>query len=179
LSATLACSCARNETADVPVLKENIHGFFLGEARKNVLKRARDAAVITRAPAPAAGYRGELVNFSRALGESEGVDHVRCAFLDGRLAEIVVYYSDTTLRKLDELKVQLETRYQTRAVAEDPRFEMAQKTYRFAGPGMSITIRRFTKHDGTDLYVQYLHDELHKKLVEKNRATAPRKAVSE
>jgi len=167
----LAGSCARDNAANGLVLKGNIHGFFLGEARNDVLKRARGVAVITRAPAPVAGYRGELVNFSRALDENDGVDHVRCAFLDGRLAEIIVYFSDTSISKLETLKVQLETRYQTHAVAEDSKVEMAQKTYRLNGPGMSITLRRFTKADGTDLYVQYLHDELHKKLVERNRTT--------
>jgi hypothetical protein len=33
---------------------------------------------------------------------------------------------------------------------------------------MSITLRRITKKDTTELYIQYLHDELHKRLIENN-----------
>jgi len=51
---------------------------------------------------------------------------------------------------------------------------MMQKTYRLNGPGMSITLRRITKKNETELYVQYLHDELHKKLIEMNKATEKR-----
>lgn len=83
--------------------------------------------------------------------------------------EVVVYFRDTGRINLEWLRTQLEGRYQTSAAAEDGKLEMAQKTYRLAGPGMSITIRRITKRDTTELYVQYLHDELHKRLIEKNR----------
>jgi len=94
---------------------------------------------------------------------------VRCAFFDDRLMEVIVYFRNTDLMNLDWLRMQIEGRYQTNAVAEDGKFEMAQKTYRLVGPGMSITIRRITKKDTTELYIQYLHDELHKRLIEKNR----------
>jgi len=46
---------------------------------------------------------------------------------------------------------------------------MAQKTYRLAAPRMSITLRRITKKEVTELYIQYLHDELHRRLVERKQ----------
>ena len=32
---------------------------------------------------------------------------------------------------------------------------------------MSVTLRRITKHDCTELYVQYIHNELHGRLIQK------------
>jgi hypothetical protein len=169
LSLHLAGSCARNKSSDGPALKENIYGFFLGQAKEVVFDRAAGISTITKAPDPPLGYRGELWNFSRPLETSDEVGRVRCAFLDDRLMEVVVYFRDTSRDNLDALKVQLEGRFRAHAVAEDGKLEMAQKTYRLTGPGMSITLRRITKRDETELYVQYLHDELHTKLIEMNK----------
>jgi hypothetical protein len=174
LSLPLACSCSKKAKDDSLVLREDIYGFFLGQSRDAVFKRARSIARITKAPEPPLGYRGDLYDFSGPIDPHPEVQRVRCAFLEGRLMEVVVYFRDTGLMNLDWLRMQLEGRYQTSAAAENGKLEMAQKTYRLAGPGMSITIRRITKRDTTELYVQYLHDELHKRLVEKNR-TADRK----
>ncbi len=169
LSLLLACSCSKKLNSDSLVLREDIYGFFLGQSMDAVFERAEHIARVTKAPEPPLGYRGDLYDFSAPLEPHREVQRVRCAFFDGRLMEVVVYFRNTGLMNLDWLRSQLEGRYQTSAAAEDGKLEMAQKTYRLAGPGMSITIRRITKKDTTELYVQYLHDELHKRLVEKNR----------
>jgi len=171
LSPLLAGSCAEKKGLDKLALKENIYGFFLGQAKEVVFDRAAGISTITKAPDPPLGYRGELWNFSRPLEASDEVSRVRCAFLDDRLLEVIVYFRDTSRENLDALKVKLEGRYEGHAIAEDGKREMAQKTYRLNGPGMSITLRRITKKDETELYIQYLHDELHKKLIEINKAT--------
>jgi hypothetical protein len=169
LSLSLACSCSKKSKDDGLVLREDIYGFFLGQTKDVVFKRAENIAKITKAPEPPLGYRGDLYDFSAPLEANPAVQRVRCAFFDDRLMEVIVYFRDTGLQNLDWLRMQIEGRYQTTAVAEDGKLEMAQKTYRLAGPGMSITIRRITKRDTTELYVQYLHDELHERLIEKNR----------
>jgi hypothetical protein len=168
LSLPLACSCSKKPKNDGLVLREDIYGFFLGQSRDAVFKRAKNIARITKAPEPPLGYRGDLWNFSTPLDPHPEVQRVRCAFFNDRLMEVIVYFRDTGVTNLDWLRMQLEGRYQTNAVAEDGKYEMAQKTYRLAGPDMSITLRRITKKDTTELYIQYLHNELHKRLIEKN-----------
>ncbi len=170
LSLPLASSCSKKAKDDSLVLREDIYGFFLGQTRDAVFERAKHRAKITKAPEPPLGYRGDLYDFSAPIDPRPEVRRVRCAFFEDRLVEVVVYYRDTGLQNLNWLRMQLEGRYQTNAAAEDGKLEMAQKTYRLAGPGMSITLRRITKRDTTELYVQYLHDELHKRLVEKSEA---------
>jgi hypothetical protein len=169
LSLLLACSCSKKPKDDGLVLREDIYGFFLGQTKDAVFKQAKNIATITKTPEPPLGYRGDLWDFSAPLDPNPAVRRVRCAFFDDRLMEVIVYFRNTDLMNLDWLRMQIEGRYQTNAVAEDGKFEMAQKTYRLVGPGMSITIRRITKKDTTELYIQYLHDELHKRLIEKNR----------
>jgi len=167
--AIFAGSCGRAKKDDSLVLKEDIYGFFLGQTKDTVFERAKDIATITRAPEPPLGYRGELWNFSMPLEVHHEVDYVRCAFFKDRLVEIVVYFRDTSVINLNWLKEQLEGQFRAHAVAEDPDYEMAQKTYRLPGPGMSITLRRITKRERIELYIQYFHDRLHKELVEKNK----------
>ncbi len=170
LSLSFACSCSKRAKDDGLVLREDLYGFFLGQSKDAVFKRAEHIARITKAPDPPLGYRGDLYDFSAPLEANPAIRRVRCAFFEDRLVEVIVYFRDTGLQNLQWLRMQLEGRYQTTAVAEDGKLEMAQKTYRLAGPGMSITIRRITKRDTTELYIQYLHDELHKRLIEKNKA---------
>jgi hypothetical protein len=170
LSLSFACSCSQKRTDDALVLNEDIYGFFLGQSKEVVFERARNIARITRAPEPPLGYRGELYDFSTPLEPYPEVERVRCAFLDGRLMEVIVYFRDTGRLKLDWLRMQLEGRHDTVAVAEEGTREMAQKTYRLSAPGMSITLRRITKKETTELYIQYLHEELHRRLVEWNKA---------
>jgi hypothetical protein len=168
-SLLFAGSCGRTKGDDRLVLREDIYGFFLGQTRSSVFKRAKGIAEITKAPEPRLGYGGELWNFSAPLEPASEVDHVRCAFLRNRLMEIVVYYRDTGQRNLDLLKFRLEGQYQTRAVADDSKVEVARKTYRLTGPGMTIMLRRQSASGKTDLYIQYLHDELYKELIEKSK----------
>ncbi len=170
LSLSLACSCSKKGEDDALVLNEDIYGFFLGQSKDAVFERAKNIARITKAPDPPLGYRGELYDFSGPLEPYPDVRRVRCAFVDDRLMEVIVYFRDTGRLKLDWLKMQIEGRYGAIAVAEDGTREMAQKTYRLTAPGMSITLRRITKKEATELYIQYLHDELHKRLVERNKA---------
>jgi hypothetical protein len=168
-TAIFAGSCARTQKDDSLVLKEDIYGFFLGQTKDTVFERAKDIATITRAPEPPLGYRGELWNFSMPLEAHHEVDYVRCAFFKDRLVEVIVYFRDTSVMNLEWLKQRLEGQFRAHAVAEDPDYEMAQKTYRLPGPGMSITLRRITKKERIELYIQYLHDGLHKELIEKNK----------
>jgi hypothetical protein len=175
LSLPCASSCSKRPKDNALVLREDIHGFFLGQTKEAVFKRAKNIARITKAPEPPLGYRGDLWDFSAPLDPDLAVRRVRCAFFDDRLMEVIVYFRNTSLMNLEWLRMQLEGRYQTKAVAEDGKLEMAQKTYRLSGPGMSITIRRITKKDTTELYVQYLHTELHQRLIEKNRAVEGKK----
>lgn len=169
LSLSLACSCSKQAKNDDLVLREDIYGFFLGQSKDAVFKRAKNISRITKAPDPPLGYRGELWDFSAPLDPHPEVLKVRCSFYEDRLMEVIVYFRRTSVTDLNWLRMQLEGWYRTNAVAEDGRYEMAQKTYRLAGPGMSITLRRITKKDTTELYIQYLHSELHKRLIEKNR----------
>lgn len=170
LSLSFACSCSKKGADDNLVLNEDIYGFFLGQSKDVVFKRAKNISRITKAPEPPLGYRGELYDFSAPLEPHPEVQRVRCAFLDGRLMEVIVYFQDTGRLNLDWLRMQIEGRYGTTAIAEDGRYEMAQKTYRLSAPGMSITLRRITKKEATELYIQYLHEELHRRLVERNKA---------
>jgi hypothetical protein len=174
LSLPIACSCSKRGTNDTLMLNEDIYGFFLGQSKEDVFNRAKSIARITPAPEPPLGYRGELYDFSAPLEPYPDVQRVRCAFLDDRLMEVIVYFRDTGRLKLDWIKMQLEGRYDTIAVAEEGTREMAQKTYRLSAPGMSITLRRITKKEATELYIQYLHDELHRRLVERNKAAGTR-----
>ncbi len=169
LSLSFACSCSKKGAENALVLPEDIYGFYLGQTKEAVFKRAKNIATITRAPEPPLGYRGELYDFSAPLERYPEIQRVRCAFLDNRLMEVIVYFRDTSRPKLDWLKMQLEGRYNTEAIAEDGKYEMAQKTYRLAAPRMSITLRRITKKEVTELYIQYLHDELHRRLVERKQ----------
>ena len=170
-SLILGVSC-RSKKDDSLVLKDSVYGFFLGQTKGEVFKSANGIATITRAPESPYDYRGELWNFSAPIEPHADVERVRCAFFKNRLMEVIVYYRDTDLSNLEWLKLQIEGQYRAHGVAEDPEHEMAQKTYRFTGEdihGMSITLRRITKKDGIELYVQFLHDELTKELIEKNK----------
>lgn len=168
LALCLSASCARDDRGAGLKLDQSRYGFFPGETKNEVLERSRNVATVSKAPDPPLGYRGELWDFSRPLEPHPEVDHVRLAFFEERVVEIIVYFRDTSPRRLEMLRRRLEGELGTAAVAEDGEFEMAQKTYRLGGPGISVTLRRITKKESTELYVQYLHDELHRRLVERN-----------
>jgi len=166
LAAALGASCAHTGDGENLKLPENIYGLYLGETKADVFARARGVATVTTAPdvPPGSAGRGEMYILSAPLEPYQGIDHIRLSFLRNRLWEIVVYYRDVSPANLDYLKLKLEGLYGTRAAAPDGTIEQAYKTYRLAGPGMSITLRRITKRTTTELYVQYIHDELHRRL---------------
>jgi len=170
LSLMFVPSCARKGTDRDTKLTESTYGFYLGETKEELFKRAQGVITMTKAPDPPLGFRGELWNCSEALVFYPGVDHVRLAFFRDRLWEIIVYFRNTSAGNLELLRRDLEAKYQTRAIAPDGTREMAAKTYYLSGPGISITVRRITKKNSTELYVQYFHDELHKELIEKSKA---------
>jgi len=95
------------------------------------------------------------------------IERARLAFFEDRLMEVILYYRHTNVMKMMNLKEQLEERYGTEATSPDGTVEMAYKTYWIKGPGMTVTLRRITKKPAEELYVQYLHDELHERFKRK------------
>jgi hypothetical protein len=172
LIAYLLClpSCSRtDENGEQTKLDHAVFGFYPGETKRELFKRARGTATWEKLPGSKRDYRGELWKFSGPLDGSAGIDHVRLAFLDGRLLEIIVYFTETSASKLEVLKGDLESQYQTQAATPDGTKETTYKTYRLPGPGISITLRRITKLTETELYIQYLHDELHRRLIARKK----------
>jgi hypothetical protein len=170
VSLMTSASCSRKSGEPAAKLTENLYGLYLGETKGELQKAARGVADMKPAPEVPLGYRGELYNLSAPLEPYQGIDHVRVAFFNDRLWEIVVYFRDTSADHLNYLKAQLEGTYGVQAKAPDGTVEMAFKTYRLEGPGMSVTLRRITKKDTTELYVQYIHKELQRELIEKGAA---------
>ncbi len=166
-----AASCSKKDEGADLRLPEAVYGFYLGETKEEVFERAGTSIRVTRAPDPPLGYRGELYDLSSTIEPRREVERVRCAFLDGRLMEVIVYFRDTSLTNLDWLKMWLEGTYNQTFSVEDPSREMAQKTLRFSVPGMSVTLRRITKRHLTELYAQFLHEELHGRLKERAAKT--------
>lgn len=167
----LIVSCAGDKSGDDNNLKleEAVYGFHLGEMKEELFERAHYLAAWERIETPKRHYRGELYNFSKTLDRTRGVDHVRLAFLDDRLMEVIVYFNDTTIQHLGRLKREYEERYKNRARAPDGTVETVYKTYRISAPGMQVTIRRITKRPSTELYVQLLHSGLHRRLRERRK----------
>jgi hypothetical protein len=162
-------SCGRRGDGRYTKLNDDIYGLYLGETKADVFGRARGVAEITAAPEPPRGTirRGELYILSGPLEPYMGIDHIRLSFFENRLWEIVVYFKDTSADELLWLKTKLEGQYDTQAVSPDGTTETAFKTYRLSAPGMSITLRRIVKREGFEVYVQYIHSELHKAFLEK------------
>jgi hypothetical protein len=165
--ALLTLSCAKKERGPDLHLDREIHGFLLGERKEVLFERAKSELSWRRMEGNAWDYRGELYYLQKGLDGSREIDHIRLSFLDGRLFEIIAYYRDTSSWKLEELKKELEERFGGTMKAPDGTVETADKTYRLPGSGMSVTLRRITKQTGTELYVQYLHNELHGRLIER------------
>ena len=170
--AALALSCSEKESQEEAAggtvkQSESLYGFYLGEPQEELFDRARGNISISRLPGNKWDYRGDLFRFSVPLDGTEGVGPLRLAFLDGRLFEIIAYYQDTSRTMLNRLKREIEERYGGVMVAPDGTEEMAYKTYRLSTPEKSITLRRITKHTGIELYVQYMHNGLHSRLVQR------------
>jgi hypothetical protein len=168
----LSVSCAEKEPqGEGEALGNAVYGFYLGETKQDLFGRAIGKVSWRELEGNRWDYRGELYRFDAPLDGTEGIYYLRLGFLDNRLMEVIAYYSDTSRWKLSKLKKELEERYGGTMVAPDGTVEMAYKTYRLSGPGRSITLRRITKHTGIELYVQYLHDELHARLVQRKLET--------
>lgn len=164
----LSISCSKEGPArDTGKLAEPLFGFYLGESRDDLFDRAKGTASWSRLPGNKWDYRGDIYKFSGALDGTDGIAFLRLAFFEDRLFEIIVYYSDTSRRMLDNLKRDLEERYGGTMTAPDGTVEMAYKTYRLSTPEKTITLRRITKHTGIELYVQYMHSELHGRLIQR------------
>lgn len=168
-----AASCSENgvNVEEDLTLDEEIYGFYLGEKMDTLFARSKNRLAWEKLPDPRTSYRGEMYRLSGALDGSREISHVRLAFLDGYLMEIIVYFKDTSVPRLRSLKKRLEKQYNARGVAPDGSKETVYKTYRLPGPGMSITLRRITKKYETELYIQYFHKELQRRLIERNKGS--------
>lgn len=153
--------------SDVPVLKEDIHGFRLGETFDQFKERVGTRVAWTQIPSGPAEPRDHMLMVTGTPDRTREIERARLTFFEGRLMEIILYYRQTNVTKLYALRSELEERYGNTATSPDGTIEMAYKTYWIKGPGMTITIRRFTKKPKDELYVQYLHDELHERFKEK------------
>jgi hypothetical protein len=157
------------EDSKVVKLEDAVYGFFLGESKDELFKRTRNLVTWEPVETEDRHYRGELYNISRTLNRTRGVDHVRVTLFDDHLMEVIVYFSDTKIQHLNKLREEFEQRYDARAKAPSGTVETVYKTYRIPAPGMSVTIRRITKQAGTELYVQFIHHQLHRRLVERKK----------
>ena len=164
----LAVSCSKKEPApNTGKQAESLFGFYLGESREELFDRAKGTVSWSRLPGNKWDYRGDIYKFSGPLDGTEGIAFLRLAFFEDRLFELIVYYADTSRRMLDNLKSEIEERYGGTMTAPDGTEEMAYKTYRLSTPEKTITLRRITKHTGIELYVQYMHGELHGRLIQR------------
>ncbi len=172
--AALTLSCSKKEpVGEGEKQKESLYGFYLGEPKEELFDRAKGIVSWNRMPGNKWDYRGELFRFSGPIDGTKGIDFLRLAFFEGRLFEIVAYYSDTSRTRLHTLKRELEDRYGETMVAPDGTVEMAYKTYRLSTPDKTVTLRRITKHTGIELYVQYMHSELHGRLIKQKLEMQP------
>ena len=152
---------------DVSVLEEDIHGFRLGETFGDFSKRLGHRVAWTEIPPRPGDQRDRMLAVAGVPDLSGEIERARLAFFEDRLMEVILYYRHTNVMKMMNLKEQLEERYGTEATSPDGTVEMAYKTYWIKGPGMTVTLRRITKKPAEELYVQYLHDELHERFKRK------------
>jgi len=163
-AALLLLSCSEKAGEEDLKLSDPVYGFFLGETRSELLERARGTLEWEKIENPRRDFRGDLYRFSGTLVDSPRISHARLAFLDGYLMEVIVYFKDTSVSEMRRVKRRLEEFYEMKPTSPDGTREMMYKTYRFYAPGMSITLRRFTKLEETELFIQFLHAELDSRL---------------
>ena len=164
--ALLLASCSEKGGDEDLKLSDPVYGFYLGETRTELFKRARGKIEWEKIKNPRGDFRGDLYNFSGVLIDTPEVSHARLAFLDGYLMEVIVYFRDTSVSRMRMIKRHLEKFYEMKPTSPDGTREKVYKTYRFYAPGTSITLRRFTKLDETELFIQFLHKELDGRLRE-------------
>lgn len=148
---------------DVEVLDEDLRGFRLGETFEQFRERVGTGIAWTEIPSHPAEQRDRMLAVAETPDHAPDIERARLSFFEDRLMEVILYYHDTSVHRLNALKAELEGRYGNTATSPDGAIEMAYKTYWIQGPGMSVTIRRITKKQGDELYVQYLHDGLHER----------------
>ncbi len=165
----LLFSCGQEEAkrpAEDLTLEGDLYGFRLGEWKNDLYERSQYRLEWEKLPEPRLGYRGEQYRLSGALG-SPGIDHVRVSFLDGYLWELIVYFRDTGYSTLRNNRRRLEREYGIRPTSPPGTEEKTYKTYHFDLPEMSLTLVRLTKRPADELYIQYMHKELHRRLLER------------
>jgi hypothetical protein len=172
----VSCSKKSDERGEDLVIDEEIYGIRLGEGKQRIFERTRYRMTWERIPESPRYNRGEMYNLSGTPGVSRDIDHLRLAFIDEQLMELIIYFKDTSVTRLRALKRQMEDRYNSRAVSPPGSIEMAYKTYWLKGPGFSVTIRRITKKPKTELYVQYIHNELHRRFLNRKQEEEKRSA---
>lgn len=161
-----SCSGGDGRRETDPGPEHGVYGFFLGETREELFERAEGIVGWRKIPAAGRDSRGDTWRLSGTLDGARGIDRVRISFLDGKLMEVVVYFRQTQVYKLESLRRELEKRYGKPAYSPDGTIETVYKTYRISGPGMSITLRRITKKPAAEFYVQFLHEGLHRRFLD-------------
>ncbi|MBU8920314.1 MAG: hypothetical protein KOO63_00490 [Bacteroidales bacterium] len=157
-------SCTGGGGGTVEVLEDPVYGFYLGEKSGDLFERVRNKTSWNKTENPRTGYRGKMYEFSRAADGSREISHLRLTFVDDMLMEVIAYMKSTNVTKLNLLKHRIEEDYGVNPTSPDGTTEMAYKTYRFKVTDMSITLRRITKNPETELYIQYMHNELHQRI---------------
>ncbi|HUV37526.1 MAG TPA: hypothetical protein VMX58_11350 [Patescibacteria group bacterium] len=166
----VSCGKEREEPpAEDLTLDEELYGFHLGERLEHLREISQYRLEWEKLPEPRMGYRGEQYRLSGTLDGSHDIDHVRASFFDGYLWELIVYFRDTGYSTLRNTQRRLEQEYGVRPTSPDGAIEKTYKTYHFDLPEMSVTLCRFTKKPSDELYIQYMHKELHRRLLERNK----------
>lgn len=159
------------ETRDQPLgdlrLGDELHGFYLGERKDDLFDRSKYRLTWEKLTEPRIENRGEMYRLSGTLDSSRDIDHVRVAFIDGYLWELVVYFRDTGFSTLRNTKRRLERQYGVRATSPPGTIEKTYKKYSFDLPEMTVILCRFTKKPENELFIQYMHKELHRRLLER------------
>lgn len=163
-------SCAEKQEMRIENLRldEDLHGFHLGERKDDLFDRSQYRLTWEEIPELRMENRGEMYRLSGTLDGSRDVDHVRVAFIDGYLWELVVYFRDTGYSTLRNTKRRLERQYGVRPTSPPGTIEKTYKKYSFDLPEMTVILCRFTKKPKNELFIQYMHKELHRRLIERN-----------
>ncbi len=163
-----SCSGKKEKTTNVKK-GDKVYGFILGEKKSELFKRAGDRITFKKVKRGKRtdDPRDDVWTASGALEYPMGVDHVRLTFLDDHLMEVIVYFKDTSVSRMRALRRMLQNIYGSKGVSPDGTVETVYKTYRFETPDMSITLRRITKIGSTELYIQFLHKELHRLFIKR------------
>ena len=149
------------------MLEEDIEGFYLGETLDGFKKRVGTTVAWTEIAGSKYDQRGTILAITSTPYRSRAIEMSRLVFFEDRLMEIVLYYKNYSFSQLEMLRDEIRDRYNIEPTSPDGTIEMAYKTYWFNLEGMSITIRRITKKPDTELYVQYQHRELMRRMKEK------------